>query len=138
MAGGRDKINEHELANTNGFDKRPWDAGRKPKLVSDVIKQLKDEGYEPVTASQIADAYQLMINLDESQMQKKLLDKDCPVLFRIVIKSMLTGKGFEIVERMIDRAHGKAMEQKKETVTHRIELSEGDAKQISDELDTQY
>lgn len=116
MAGGNKKIHEHPNWNKNGLDKRPQDAGRKPKLVSHVIDELKASGYEAVNTQQIVDAYTLMIGLDRDALEKKLKDDNCPVLFRIVIKSMLSGKGFEIIERMIDRAHGKSLEHKKTTL----------------------
>lgn len=138
MAGGPGKIHEHPNANSNGLAKRPQDAGRPPKLVSHVIDELKAKGYTPVTASQIADAYTLMINLDKKELQEKMLDVDCPILFKIVINSMLKGKGFEIVERLLDRAHGKAMEKKTELITHKIEVNEDDLRKFKDGFDANY
>lgn len=138
MAGGDKAIHLHPKVNSNGFDKRPGDAGRPPKLVHHVLEELKAAGYQPVTASQIADAYQTMINLDEKQMREKMSDQKCPMLFRIVITSMLKGKGFEIVEKMIDRAHGKAMEQKKEIITHKFEISDDQLKKFKEFFDGQF
>lgn len=138
MAGGDKRIHLHPKAGSNSFKHRPKDAGRKPKIVGQVIKDLISAGYEPVQPHQVADAYKLMIGLDQRELEEKFKDPSCPVLFRVVIKSMLSGKGFEIIEKMIDRAHGKALEQTSQVVTHKIELSEADIAKLKDGFNSKY
>ncbi len=110
MANKNAKIHKHPKHNTNGFRERPQDAGRHPLTVTDINNQMEMAGYKRVTAPQVAHAYELMMGLDEAEMQAKVNDKTIPFLYRIVIKSMLSGKGFDIIERMIDRAQGKALQ----------------------------
>lgn len=57
-----------------------------------------------------------MVNVGEEKLDQIIIDKELPMLNRIVARNMKGGKGFDIIERMIDRAHGKAVQ--KEEVKH--------------------
>lgn len=87
--------------------------GRPKKFVHTVLDDLKKEGYEGIKKTQVEDVYKNMISLSEDKLKEIGLDKEMPMIFRIVAKAILTERGFEVVERMLDRAHGKA----KDTVT---------------------
>ncbi len=94
-----------------GFDKNPQNINRtglNRKLVSTVTKELNEKGIEQVTSAQIVGLYQSFLNLTEPELKKIVNGKDEPMLNRIISKSMLDKKGFEIIEKMLDRAHGKA------------------------------
>jgi hypothetical protein len=82
--------------------------GRPKTLVNELIKELKEEGYERVSPSQIVDVYELLFNLNEEKIRDIIADKKCSMLVRIIGKAMLSNKGTEMLERMLDRAHGKA------------------------------
>lgn len=82
-------------------------AGRPKKLVGQMIEQLKAHGVERVTNYNIVEAFELLVNLTENELKAITLDADAPMIMRIVAKNMLGGKGFEIIEKMLDRAHGK-------------------------------
>ena len=82
--------------------------GRPKKLVSSVIASLKEEGYEEVTSEHIKQAYQILIGLDKERITEIKNDKEQSMLFRVVSEAILEEKGFEIIEKMLDRAHGKA------------------------------
>jgi len=60
-----------------------------------------------------------MIQLSEPELKPLMTDMTKPILVRIIAKNLLDKKGFDIIERMIDRAHGKA-EEKKDSL-HRVE-----------------
>ena len=96
-------IIEHQFKKGNTFGK-----GRPKKLVSTVIEDLKAEGYEEVTADHIKQAYQLLIGLDKDKIVEIGKDNEQSMLMRIVSRAILDNKGFEIIEKMLDRAHGKA------------------------------
>jgi len=64
--------------------------GPTPKLLSTITAELKAKGYERATANQVADAFETLMSL------------------RIVGKAMLTAKGWEVLQAMLDRAHGKS------------------------------
>jgi len=104
--GGRKDI----YKDAKGFDKNPDNInrdGRPRKLVSDVIKELDSQGVKPVTKQEIQDVYLRLINIEMSDLQTKVNDSKQPALVRIVGKAILSGKGYEVVERMLDRSIGK-------------------------------
>lgn len=87
--------------------------GRPRKLVGDVIKDLEQAGVKPATKTEIQDCYLRLINLEMQEIEARVKDVKQPALVRIVGKAILSGKGFEIIEKMLDRSIGKA-EQKME------------------------
>jgi hypothetical protein len=97
-----------------GFTYNP--NGRPRKLVGDVVHEMKKEGVKPATKTEIQECYLMLINLEMTEVEAKSKDQKQPILIRIVGKSILSGKGFEIIEKMLDRAIGKA-EQKNDGTT---------------------
>lgn len=105
------KNNRIKNANTNGFSKNKQNINRKGrprKLVSTIIDELRTKGIEGVKAAQVIDAYEAMFNLTRKELTEKASDEEAPIFIRIVAREMLSGKGPEMLERMMDRAHGKA------------------------------
>jgi hypothetical protein len=84
--------------------------GRPRKMVSDIIDSLEKEGVKRVSKEQVKGAFELLLNLSEDQIKELVTDKEKPMLLRIVAKAMVSGKGFDIIEKMIDRTHGKAIQ----------------------------
>lgn len=82
--------------------------GRPKKFVGQILEDLRNSGYEPVTKGQIADMYQTLIILPQDELLDIGGDKDQPMLNRIIAKAILGGKGFENIEKMLDRAQGRA------------------------------
>lgn len=82
--------------------------GRAKKLIAATNDELKKEGYSPANASQIIESYELLMNLDEARIKAIITDPESPMLLRIVGKAILSTKGFEALEKILDRAHGKA------------------------------
>ena len=81
--------------------------GRPKKLVSSILADLKNKG-ELVTRHMVTETYQVLMSLNEEQLKEIANDKEQPMLNRIVAKEMLSKKGFDIIEKMMDRANGKA------------------------------
>ena len=98
--------------------------GRPKKLVSSILADLKNKG-ELVTRHMVTETYQVLMSLNEEQLKGIANDKEQPMLNRIVAKEMLSKKGFDIIERMMDRANGKA------NINATIETKE--PKQMTDE-----
>lgn len=48
-----------------------------------------------------------MIHLSEEELKELVTAKDKPMLARIIAKSLLSTKGFETAEKLLDRAIGK-------------------------------
>jgi len=82
--------------------------GRPKKLVSSILADLKNKG-ELVTRHMVTETYQVLMSLNEEQLKEITNDKEQPMINRIVAKEMLSKKGFDIIEKMMDRANGKAM-----------------------------
>lgn len=82
--------------------------GRPRKLFSDLAKELKEQGYENVTPSRLVEAYEMLIGLPASKLKEIMQDEDQPVVFKILIKGLTSSKGVDVLERILDRAHGKA------------------------------
>lgn len=81
--------------------------GRPRRLVSNIIEELKEKGVERVSQTDVKDTFLMLINLEISELESMVNDKDQPVLVRIVGKEMLGGKGFDVIEKMLDRAMGR-------------------------------
>ena len=84
--------------------------GRPRLLVSSVIEQMKSKGVERISQYDIKATFLMLLNLEIPELESMVKDKDQPVLVRIVGKEMLGGKGFDVIEKMLDRAIGKSDE----------------------------
>lgn len=121
-----EKAARKELANYQNIEKHKFKKGqsgnpkgRPPKVLSSVLSELKKEGYEEVKAAQVREAYEILLGLDETRLIEVATNRDFPAVMTIAAKHLLSkkGAGFEIMEKMLDRAHGKAtqrVEQKHE------------------------
>jgi len=87
--------------------------GRPRKLVSSVIAKLKDKGCEQVDKNAVKQVYQYLIGLTKDELTKMSNDSEVPMIFQVTAKSILSKSGFEIIETMLDRAHGKATQNTK-------------------------
>jgi hypothetical protein len=97
--------------NTNGLDKKPENINRKGqprKLIGDVVNDLKSQGVIPASKTDIVDCYLQLIQLPKSDLEAKIKDNNQPSLVTIVGKAILSGKGFEVIEKVLDRGIGKA------------------------------
>jgi len=81
--------------------------GRPPKLISTTIKELKEKGYQAATAGQIREASEYLITLDREKLTEITKDEMQPMYLRIVAKELLGKKGLDVVNTILDRAHGK-------------------------------
>ena len=111
--------------NVNGFQKNPQNInrnGRPRKIISDVIAELEKQGIKAATKSEIQDIYLRLINMEIQELEQIVKDPTQPVLVRIVAKNILSGKGFDVIEKMLDRSIGKA-EQKTDITTGGVALN---------------
>ena len=111
--------------NVNGFQKNPQNInrnGRPRKMIADVIAELEKQGIKAATKPDIQDIYMRMINIEIPELEQIVKDTAQPVLVRIVGKNILSGKGFDIIEKMLDRSIGKA-EQKTDITTGGVALN---------------
>lgn len=84
--------------------------GPPKKLVSSLIAQLKDEGYEGVTNGQISDVISLLLNLEKDRVKQLAEDAKQPIYVQRISRRLVTATDKEIgdfIDKQLDRAHGK-------------------------------
>ena len=109
--GGRGKIHEHPNANKNGFAQRPEQAGRKKGLFKRFSEECERKGIERATNLAIVQSFELLLGLPESEIQAIAYDETgkYPGVLTIMAKQLLDPKKADlVVEKMLDRSHGKA------------------------------
>ena len=90
--------------------------------VQQIITELEKQGIKAATKPDIQDIYMRLINIEIPELEQIVKDQMQPVLVRIVGKNILSGKGFDIIEKMLDRSIGKA-EQKTDITTGGVALN---------------
>jgi len=93
-----------------GFDKNPQNinrTGANRKTISSVNREMEENGVKEASKQDIISCYLRLIQLTIPEITKKVSDNDEPALVRIVGKAILSGKGFDVIERVLDRGIGK-------------------------------
>jgi hypothetical protein len=93
-----------------GFDKNPQNINRtglNRKLISSVNVTLENLGYKEATKNDIISCYLRLIQLTIPELESMVRDNSQPALVRIVGKEILSGKGFDVIEKILDRGIGK-------------------------------
>ena len=106
-----EKVEQPHGGKLNRFEKGDQlSPGRPKKLVSSLIAQLKDEGYEGVTNGQISDVISLLLNLNKDRVKQLAEDANQPIYVQRISRRLVTATDKEIgdfIDRQLDRAHGK-------------------------------
>jgi hypothetical protein len=95
-------LEKGETANPNG---------RPRKTINSVNKELEEQGIKPTTANEIKDIYLRLVNMEMTELKALVENQKQPALIRIVGKKILSDKGFDIIEKMLDRSIGRATQQ---------------------------
>jgi hypothetical protein len=77
-------------------------------LLSTVVTELKAKGYERASAGTVVEAFEILMNLTEGEVRSIANDPVSPVALKIVGNAMLDAKGWDVLNAMMDRVHGKA------------------------------
>ena len=97
------RANYERTIKNKGFDKNPNNINRKGRprrLVSSIIQDLKEKGIVQVKATDIVEAFEMLFNLESKEIAEIANNDKNPYFIRRVAKEMLSGKGFDIIERM--------------------------------------
>lgn len=81
---------------------------RPKKGISLVNEKLKKKWYDPASKQDIETTYMSLLQLPQKELVRMGGDLKQPMLVRILVKSMLSKKSFDIIEKMLDRWIGKA------------------------------
>jgi hypothetical protein len=81
--------------------------GRPRKLISETIIELENEGVKETSINEIKGCYLRLVNLSIPELTLLAKNEKQSALVRIVSKAILGGKGFEIIEKILDRSIGK-------------------------------
>lgn len=108
----------------NRFEKwESWNPKWRPKKwIAHINKELKKEGYKEVRKQDIESTYLFLINLPEDKLKELLLDKNQPILVKILIKNIVWWKSFDIIEKMLDRAFWKPKQPTEELWEKQIQI----------------
>ena len=96
--------------NTNWLNKNKQNINknwRPKKWIAQVNWDLKKEWYEPARKQDIEQTYLFLINLPLAKLKEISQDDEQPILSKIVSKNILSWRGFDIIEKMLDRSVGK-------------------------------
>ncbi len=96
--------------NTNGFQKNPQNinkTGANRKSIATVNVDLEANGYKAASKQDIIDCYLRLINIDLKELGDMVKDDSQPAMIRIVGKAILSGKGFDVIEKVLDRGIGR-------------------------------
>jgi len=99
--------------------------GRPKKWIAFVNSELADAWYTPATKQDIEANYMAMLQLEQDELLKLWNDKSNPMLIRIIAKNMLWWKWFDIVEKMLDRWIGKAVQKNDTVVSWDLNITNG-------------
>lgn len=91
--------------------------GRPTKLVSQVLKDLKEAGAEAVSPGQVSDVITVLLNLPVEMVKKIAEDKKLPILIQRTARRFAgsSDKDWDwVLSNNLDRAHGKS----KQSVEH--------------------
>lgn len=94
----KNKIKKGEVRNPKG---------RPRTTVSKMITEFEDAGLVVPTAQEVSRIYVCIASLKEEELVAMVKNKELPMMTRIVARNVLSKKGIDILERIIDRAYGK-------------------------------
>tara|TARA_R110000868_G_scaffold308534_1_gene570015 strand:+ start:202 stop:591 length:390 start_codon:yes stop_codon:yes gene_type:complete len=93
-----------------GFDANPQNinkTGANRKSIATVNVDLEANGYKAASKQDIIDCYLRLINIDLKELGDMVKDDSQPAMIRIVGKAILSGKGFDVIEKVLDRGIGR-------------------------------
>lgn len=117
--------------------------GRPRSTIRTMITEFEDAGLIVPTNEEIGKLYLYIATLDEEELKKLLNNKALPMITRIIARGVLSKKGLDVVDRIVDRAYGKMQhidvttngkDLKPEPLTIRFVASKEDLEKIQSEI----
>ncbi len=129
MSKGRGKIEPKDGEATQfkkGESGNPY--GRPPRMVSQILRDMKEDGMEAVTAGQVADVISVLLNYPVESVKKMAGDSKLPIIVQRTARRFAgaSDKDWDtVIEKALDRAHGKALQRKEVEHSGDIRLTNG-------------
>lgn len=80
--------------------------GRPRSTIRTMIKEFEDAGLVVPSNEEMGKMYLYIATLNEEELKKLLNDKELPMMTRIIARGILSKKGLDVVDRIVNRAYG--------------------------------
>ena len=94
------------------FDANPQNInrwGRPRKQLSIILSEVQELGYKRPSDSEIVEICWLMLSLSEDELKRIEKGSEFPMIMKIIASRLLSNRGFETVEMILDRIYGKTL-----------------------------
>ena len=104
------KKKANQLANLKKGMARKGDVlnpkGRPRNTIRTMIKEFEEAGLVVPSNEEMGKMYLYIATLNEEELKKLLNDKDLPMMTRIIARGILSKKGLDVVDKIVNRAYG--------------------------------
>jgi hypothetical protein len=107
MPGGNKKITGKDGKPFVKKDPRINRRGRPRNTINIVNVELEKNGYIEATKQDIISCYLRLLNIPVSELKKMVNSPTKPALIIVVGRAIISGRGIDIIERILDRSIGK-------------------------------
>ncbi|SEA80804.1 hypothetical protein SAMN04487851_114105 [Prevotella sp. tc2-28] len=80
--------------------------GRPRNTIRTMIKEFEDAGLVVPSNEEMGKMYLYIATLNEEELKKLLNDKELPMMTRIIARGILSKKGLDVVDKIVNRAYG--------------------------------
>ncbi len=117
--------------------------GRPRKTIRSVIAEFEKAGLIVPSNDEIGKMYLYIATLNEEELKRVLNDKEQPMMTRIIARGVLSKKGLDVVDRIVNRAYGQQQhidittngkDIKQEPLTIRFVASKEELEKIQSEI----
>ncbi len=94
------------------FDMNPQNINktwRPRKQFSVILSEVEDLWYKRPSDSEIVELCGLLLSLSEEELKRIQNADEFPMIMKIIATRLLSNRGFETVEKILDRIYGKTM-----------------------------
>lgn len=108
----------------------------RPKKSLDENNILTSSNQKALKLAQMKDALAMLLVLTENELRNLVADKATPLMLRLVAKGLLSGNGFEVLEKVLNRVFGRPKTEPEDStpIEHNIIIRRID-KALGDEFD---
>ena len=80
--------------------------GRPRSTIRTMIKEFENAGLVVPSNEEMGKMYLYIATLNEEELKKLLNDKELPMMTRIIARGILSKKGLDVVDKIVNRAYG--------------------------------